>query len=123
MLAAAVVAVTVAIAPAGAAQAAQNNNVSATVPNDGVWYKGQVLRHKTDTSVIKLKVLNGTSGYLCVEFRRADNGATIGSQRCWNEGDTSAYIMANSSGPVNFYIWSRKSTSGTDNYWSGIAYY
>lgn len=111
------------IAPADAALAAQNNNVSATVPNNGVWLKGTVLRHKTDTGVIKVKVLNGTSGFLWIEFRRADNDAIIGSRREWVEGDTSAYIIANSSGPVDFYIWSKKSTSGSDNYWSGIAYY
>ncbi|MEU8241809.1 hypothetical protein AB0C07_26460 [Actinoplanes missouriensis] len=107
----------------GTANAAQNNNVSATVPSSGNWYGGPT-RHKTDTSVIKIKVLESTSGTLCIVLRKAtDYNTIIGSERCWGPGDRTAKIMANSSGRVDFRIWSHKSSGGSDRTWTGIAYY
>jgi hypothetical protein len=109
-----------------AALAAGNNSFSGTVNADGTWRKGSTLRHKTDTSAIKVNLQNNVSDGLCLEFRNASTGATIGNELCWLRGETGAHIIANSAGPQNFYIWFDQEdyTNGDrDRDFSGIAYY
>ncbi|KUL25855.1 hypothetical protein ADL15_39815 [Actinoplanes awajinensis subsp. mycoplanecinus] len=108
-----------------AALAAGNNSISGTTNTNGTARQG-ALRHKTDTSAIKVNLQNNISDGLCLEFRNASTGATIGKEVCWYRGETGAHIIANSAGKQDFYIvfWPEDYTTGNrDRDFSGIAYY
>jgi hypothetical protein len=108
-----------------AALAAGNNSFSGTTNADGTWRQGP-LRHKTDTSAIKVNLQNNIYDGLCMEFTNASTGATIGSEVCWPSGQTGAHIIANSAGKQNFYISFAPydyTTANHDRDFSGIAYY
>jgi hypothetical protein len=108
-----------------AALAAGNNSISGTASAYGFVLKGAV-RHKTDTSVIKVNLQNNIHDGLCLEFRNASTEALIGKEVCWYSGETGAHIIANSAGRQDFRIWFTQAdftTKDHDRDFSGIAYY
>ncbi|MEU8662288.1 hypothetical protein [Actinoplanes philippinensis] len=108
-----------------AALAARNNSISGTASAQGRVLSGAV-RHKTDTSVIKVNLQNNISDGPCLEFRNANTGATIGKEVCCYRGETGAHLIANSAGPQDFRIYFTQAdftTADRDRDFSGIAYY
>jgi hypothetical protein len=108
-----------------AALAAGNNSISGTTNANGTARHG-ALRHKTDTSAIKVNLQNNIADGLCIWFVNSSTNAQIGNEVCWRRGETGAHIIANSAGRQDFYIWFAPedyTNENRDRDFSGIAYY